>query len=588
MEARTMKFESRVTSLAFSPDSNWLAAGSEDSSVGLIQVIGDNEAKIALSSKVAALAFSPDGRWLAAQSTDGLIRVLEPIGIDRGATSPSWVNILNRVSTNNQMIFSPDGKWVAVTGDPNVVILETISAREIAKGGPGGMASFSPDSQLLAIGNGQSKSIQVVESSSGNLKHRLLLDGTPTAVAVSNGCRLMAVAIELSEDNFKVCIYEPSKPEPVRTWDYKVGADRLEFSSGARELFVGRGDGPEADASIIDLETGQDFSCTAAAFNLTGRLMAVCVGETVDIMELATGQELSHITINGKVQSICFSNDDRYLFALATSSTPRLSSISGDVPASVRIVNLASGSEICSVTASLSFPSPHRRGWIESSGSNIVHSGKDFPLVISQHWLSRESSDVPDYFAKLLQLQSGLIVDRRLRSRNDSEWLDLWNSFIDDAKNAPSEPLYFHSILQWWSTAPELKAVSPWVNMPLREAIGQSLMGAWEPWTPFECAERAPWHPLTPVCLARWYGMLSWSPDDRKFEVINPVFLARLTLNRLRVADATLYGKDVLASYAKTATKIMVELNEVGGGKILAKEIEEMRAMSWEDDNGKQ
>ena len=74
-----------------------------------------------------------------------------------------------------------------------------------------------------------------------------------------------------------------------------------------------------------------------------------------------------------------------------------------------------------------------------------------------------------------------------------------------------------------------------------------------------DTADEAPWHPPSPVSLAR----LEPRPADWNYDAVQgalqPTFLPRLTLKRLREAHEHLYGRDTLAEYAAWAAKIMHE-----------------------------
>ena len=73
-----VQFEDRVSSVAFSPNSRWLAVASFDGSTRVIETAtGAEVSKASFGWGVTSVDFSPDGRWLAAASFDNTARVFE-------------------------------------------------------------------------------------------------------------------------------------------------------------------------------------------------------------------------------------------------------------------------------------------------------------------------------------------------------------------------------------------------------------------------------------------------------------------------------------------------------------------------------
>lgn len=117
---RTLRGESSMFALAFSPNGSLLAAGEMRSTVRVWDV-QTNETLLALSPPAAArvfiwsLAFSPDGSWLAAGGSDGWVRLWE---MPSGRLAYAARLHAGGVST---LAFSPDGRLLASGGLDAVV-----------------------------------------------------------------------------------------------------------------------------------------------------------------------------------------------------------------------------------------------------------------------------------------------------------------------------------------------------------------------------------------------------------------------------------------------------------------------------------
>jgi WD40 repeat protein len=168
---RILEIHSSVFAIAFSPDGNMLASGSED---GIIRLWNTKDGSIVNTllghtKFVASISFSPDGKTLASASGDGTIRLWN-------ISDGSLTKILNKHTKGvNSVSFSSDGLTLASGGEDRAIKFWTISdgteIRTIAGDGQQiNSVSFSPDGQILASGGGGSWGrINLFQSSNGNL-----------------------------------------------------------------------------------------------------------------------------------------------------------------------------------------------------------------------------------------------------------------------------------------------------------------------------------------------------------------------------------------------------------------------------------
>jgi WD40 repeat protein/type II secretory pathway predicted ATPase ExeA len=146
--------ENWVYSIAFSPDSRWLASGVDNKTVRLWEVrTGRPVHDLAgLRRSVICIAFSPDGRWLASGGGDKTIEIWEV------ATGQEMRRLSGHKKDVYAVAFSPDGRWLAsASGDKSVKLWDATTGREVhtleGHRKPVTSLAFSPDGRWLASGS---------------------------------------------------------------------------------------------------------------------------------------------------------------------------------------------------------------------------------------------------------------------------------------------------------------------------------------------------------------------------------------------------------------------------------------------------
>lgn len=144
-----------VDSIAASPDGKWLAWGSREGAVWLVE-LGPQAKQSKLpahhSGPVYALAFSPDGSRLVSAGQDKTIAVWSTA--DR--------ILVRDLSGHRELVeaikFAPDGHLLVSTGADGLILLWDINAqvplvKTLSLRGGAGTLAFSPDGGLLAAGS---------------------------------------------------------------------------------------------------------------------------------------------------------------------------------------------------------------------------------------------------------------------------------------------------------------------------------------------------------------------------------------------------------------------------------------------------
>ena len=121
------------STLSFSPDGNWLAAGDDWGNVAIWDVATWSRRTSAKGSgaPVWNLAFAPDGRTLAAACGDAKVRLLDPV------TGQVTLVLDGHAQRVNAVAFSPDGRTLASASHDGAIKLWHAGRTEarIARGG---------------------------------------------------------------------------------------------------------------------------------------------------------------------------------------------------------------------------------------------------------------------------------------------------------------------------------------------------------------------------------------------------------------------------------------------------------------------
>ncbi|MEW5860520.1 MAG: serine/threonine-protein kinase [Cyanobacteriota bacterium] len=229
-----------VTSIAFSPDGQLLASGSNDETIKLWQPITGKEIRTLTghSDWVNSVAFSSDGQILASGSKDMTIKLWQPI------TGKEIRTLKGHSFPVNSVAFSPDGQLLASgSWDNTTKLWQTVTGKEIRtlKGHsfPVNSVAFSPDGQLLASGSWD-KTIKIWQTVTG--KQTRTLKGHSDwvrSVAFSPDGQLLASG---SWDN-TIKLWQTVTGKEIRTLKgHSLPVRSVAFSPDGQLLASGSGD----------------------------------------------------------------------------------------------------------------------------------------------------------------------------------------------------------------------------------------------------------------------------------------------------------------------------------------------------------
>jgi WD40 repeat protein len=350
----------RVTSLGFSPEGQWLATGALDGTIRLWTLEDGRQMPLTLSLPTCAqsLEFSPDGRWLVA-FTDTIhawqVGVWEearifPIHAVEKALSPagSWLalrckdgaihlwklgdwqgpRLLPGGANSHGLTFSSDGRWLASSPfDGTINLWQVESGRLNTLRGPEsalgelkfGEIVFSDDSRLLAANSYGHVVLWDIETSlelrgefrSGGNTTRLSQDGRWLATGYVDEEKVSAslwevktgTQLSLSDDSFDLDheALTPDDREPVSEF-WRATIRAWEAETKRRKMTLWHGD---------DLELSQDSRWAASGIGTEAVLLWVNSGATRYL--LPERKEMEGCWTGQGSWTVKFSPDGRWL-----------------------------------------------------------------------------------------------------------------------------------------------------------------------------------------------------------------------------------------------------------------------------------
>ncbi|MDE0323976.1 MAG: sigma-70 family RNA polymerase sigma factor [Candidatus Poribacteria bacterium] len=315
----------RSGSIAFSPDGATLASASVDRFGGTSGEVtlwnvetGRNRTTLhGHTERISNISFSPDGVTLASGLRSGVVKLWD---IKTGKT----VHTYNRAG--NLGVFSPDGKTLASAGWRGIELWEVgrhknVSSLKMLRADIRCLA-FSPDSQIIAWGNGDQ--VKLWKHASGSLLGFIGLgittlkghtDEVHTVAFSPDGATLASAGRDKT-----VKLWDVSTGQNVRTLEHMKPVADVAFSPDGKTLAAGRVGG---EIELWDVSTGQNLATFgkhkgavfSVAFSPDGTTLASGTGfGEIKLWDIETGQEIA--TLDGHTGiafSVAFSPDGKTL-----------------------------------------------------------------------------------------------------------------------------------------------------------------------------------------------------------------------------------------------------------------------------------
>ena len=318
--------EGPVTTMAVSPDSRWLATGSEDQTVRVWDLSAPDPSAHPLSfsghgARVTGVMIGAGSSWLVTIAAEKA-RLWE---LANPSPQPVVFGDEGRPSTILSFGLSPDGRWLLLGGDASAYVLDLASAApaesfRALRGHEGAViaASFSADGRTVVTASGD-RSARLWRLTAARLSASPVVLATERAPAVSPDNRwLLTVGTD-----------EPAERSDLTAvlWDLTTA------EVTARPFFLRGHSGPIFEA----------------AFSPDGRWIATgSHDQTADLWRLgASGPGTAPLVLRGHtgvVNAVAFSPDGRWLATGSFDGTARLWDLRQPEPSSHPVVLNAGGS----------------------------------------------------------------------------------------------------------------------------------------------------------------------------------------------------------------------------------------------------
>ena len=393
--------EDRVWVVSFSENSQYLATGSEDGTVKIIEVAtGDEITSIEHGAGVKRVAFSENSQYLATGSEDGTVKIIE-VATGNEITSIEHGAIANRV------VFSEDNQYLATSSaDGTAKLTEVATSNEIASIDHEETVwdiSFSQDSQYLATSSADGTA-KIIEVATGNEITSIDHEASATVLGFSQDSQYLITG---STDSIAKLV-EVATGNEIASINHEASIRSVGFSQDSQYLATGSAD---STAKLVEVPTGNEVvtidhetMVDSVSFSQNSQYLATgSTDGTAKLIEVATGNEIATFDHGTAIDNVSFSQNSQYLV---------ISSLDG----TAKLIEVATGSEIANINHEVRYAkyqrivrliSPLRQ---EEENRNVVFSEN------SQYF----ATGGLDGTAKLIEVATG----KEIASINHERWVN--------------------------------------------------------------------------------------------------------------------------------------------------------------------
>jgi WD40 repeat protein/energy-coupling factor transporter ATP-binding protein EcfA2 len=328
-----------VREVVFSPNGRFLATASDDKTVKLWNLNGKLISTLeGHNNGVLGIAFSPDGRVLASASSDKTIKLWNQKG-----------KLLNTLYGHRDEVrsvaFSPDGRLIAsASSDKTIKLWQRDDTGEFAESqtfeGHTAVVSkvaFSPDGRTIASASWDTTvrlwSLEgaLLDNFKGHTQRVWDLAFSPDGKTLASA----------SNSEMKVRLWSLQNPESNTFIDHKAAVIQAVFSPDGKTIASGSDDGTiklwRSNGTLIETLKGHTAGVLGVAFSGDSQILASASWDnTVKLWQrdLTSGSYVMFRTLEGHrngVWKVIFSGDDRFIASASEDGTVKLWTKNGEL-----------------------------------------------------------------------------------------------------------------------------------------------------------------------------------------------------------------------------------------------------------------
>lgn len=359
-EVLQVAHDARVRDVVFSPDGRWIVSGSDDNTARVWSVAtGEEVARLLHNGRVFYLAFSPDGRWLISGSDDFKARIWEV------ETWREVVVLRGHQATVVDAVLSADGQWLlTASNDGTARVWDLETGEEVARieqEGEIAAVAFAHDDQWVVSG-GRDATIRVWNISMMLDERRV--EGREVARMMHQG-RLNSLAIHPDNqsavtggDDGSLWWWDLARTDDIQVVGEQVtcSASQVEvvtYSPNGQWLIVGNRDGTvqvwETSGRRMVGWIEHGWQANSVAFSPNEEWGVSGGGDGIVLVwEVAAAREIARMDHGWEVNAVAFASDGERVVSASHNGTV----ISWDIETGQKVDQLALPSPLTAVALS--------------------------------------------------------------------------------------------------------------------------------------------------------------------------------------------------------------------------------------------